>query len=65
MENNIGGRRGIKGLARIAGWLSAVCFALGAISALTGEYLIVSGNDYWQASLYLVLFGIFANTAKE
>lgn len=50
-----------RGLADISGWLSVATFILGALSAVSGRYLLLSGNDYWQASLYLALFAIFAS----
>ncbi len=48
------------GLAEVVGWISAIAFILGAIGALMGQDFGLSANDYWQASLYLVFFAIFA-----
>ena len=54
------------GLAEVVGWISAIAFLLGAIGSLTQQEIGLSGNDYWQASLYLVFFAIFAKLmAKE
>lgn len=49
-----------KGLSELVGWLSAIAFVLGVIAALLDRDIILPGNDYWQASLFLVLFAIFA-----
>ncbi len=50
-----------RGLAEVVGWISAVLFVLGAVSARTGQELLASGNDHWQAALYLALFALFAS----
>lgn len=50
-----------RGLAEIVGWISAILFVLGMIAARTGQEILASGNDHWQAALYLALFAIFAS----
>ena len=55
-----------RNLAEFAGWLGAIAFVFGIIGKFKGQDIIFSGNDHWQAALYLALFAIFAALmAKE
>ena len=57
MEQN---KKTLKNLSELAGWVSLAAFILGVLTWLSDRDLFFSGNDYWQASLYLALFAIFA-----
>jgi hypothetical protein len=56
MNNNL-----YRNLAQWAGWLSILAFILGGATLLRGTDIVVSGNDYWQAAIYLVLLALFAS----
>jgi len=52
-------------LGEWAGWVSVTAFVLGVAAALADQDIILPGNDWWQAAVYLALFGIFANLAAK
>ena len=48
---------------KVAGWISAASFVMAFIDKLAGKEWLTSPSDLFQASLYLVLFAIFASMA--
>ncbi|OGE80037.1 MAG: hypothetical protein A2826_00955 [Candidatus Doudnabacteria bacterium RIFCSPHIGHO2_01_FULL_43_23] len=48
---------------KISGWISALAFTLAIVNKLIVSEWLFSPSDLLQASLYLVLFAIFASMA--
>jgi hypothetical protein len=49
--------------AKVAGWISVATFTMAFINKLANKEWLFSPSDLFQASLYLVLFAIFAAMA--
>ena len=49
-----------RGLSEVVGWISAIAFLFGVATSWSGQNILFSGNDFWQAALYLALFAIFS-----
>jgi len=46
---------------KVTGWISVASFALALINKINNSELLFNPSDLLQASLYLVLFAIFAS----